>query len=199
MPLVRLRDGIVDPRPGIGLFGPRLHAVDELERSVELLHAICFGAKDPADVARVLHAHPEWRLSCVRYGPELSVRDAARMLRASRGDDAAGHLDVAVPEILKRFRQVLPSWREVNLVAPELAGSLVCLQAGDRKVHVYIDGHRASAKPAPATGDAVLTVSHDLPAIWAAEDLRVTCDSEPRALRAAVETLSGIAADRAVH
>lgn len=42
VPLVRLRDGIADPGPGMRLFGPRLHAVNELERPVERLHAICF-------------------------------------------------------------------------------------------------------------------------------------------------------------
>jgi hypothetical protein len=66
-PLLRKRDGILDPQPFIKKFPCAVGMVDAFERAMEWLDAVCYAAQATAQVRQACEAEPEWGLCCTPY------------------------------------------------------------------------------------------------------------------------------------
>ena len=88
-PLLRRRDGVLDPQPFARQFSDSLPCLDLFEDVMGWLDAACYAATRCAQVVQACHAHPEWDLRCESFDGSDAALVALRSLVRAASEHAA--------------------------------------------------------------------------------------------------------------
>ena len=90
-PIVQRINDVFDPQPFVARFPDSAYEFDHFVAAVAWLESVCYGAREPFEVARACETEADLGLSCIRYKGPGRGEDLASLLG---GEDRAQLLDV---------------------------------------------------------------------------------------------------------